>query len=71
LEIRDKAGLKNVVANHLSCLDPRCIPIEEFPIDESFLDNHLPAISHQAALWYADLVNCKVCGILCLGLSYL
>ena len=49
LEIKDKAGLANVVANHLSCLGPEATPSEELPIDDSFSDEQLFAISQQAA----------------------
>jgi len=48
LEIKDKAGMTNVVADHLSRLGPEANPIEEIPIDDSFPDEHLLAISHQA-----------------------
>jgi len=70
LEIKDKAGMENVVADHLSHLGPEATPREEIPIDNSFPDEQLLAISHQATPWYADLVNFKVCGVLPPGLSH-
>ena len=70
MEIKDKAGLANVVVDYLSCLGPEEIPSEELPVDDSFLDEKLLAISHQTTPWYADLVNYKVCGALPPGLSH-
>jgi len=70
LEIKHKARLANVVANHLSHLDPKETPNKELSIDDLFPNEKLLAISHQAIPWYADLVNFKVCGVLPLGLSH-
>ena len=70
LEIKDKAGFANVVADHLSRLGPEVTPREELHIDDSFPDEQLLAISHQATPWFADLVNFKVCGVLPPGLSH-
>ena len=53
LEIRDKKGVKNVVADHLSRI-PNA-PIEEEPINEDFPDEHILAIFKEP--WYADIVN--------------
>ena len=39
LKIHDNVGLENVVANYLSRLSPEAIPMEELPIDDSFLDD--------------------------------
>jgi len=46
LEILDKAGLENLVANHLSYLGPKATPVEEIPIHDSSLGDKLLAISH-------------------------
>ena len=70
LEIKDKVGLANVVEDHLSLLGPEATLREELPIDYSFPDEQLLAISHQATPWYADLANFKVCGVLPPGLSH-
>jgi len=48
LEIKDKVGLANVMADHLSCLGPKATPTEELPIGDSFIDEQLLAIFHQA-----------------------
>jgi len=59
-----------VVAYHLSRLGPESTPSEELPIDDSFPDKQLLAISQQATPWYADMMNFKVCSVLHPGLSY-
>ena len=70
MEVKDKAGLPNVVADHVSCLGPETTPSEDLPMDDSFPVEQLFAISHQVTPWYADLVNFKVCRVLPPGLSY-
>ena len=62
--------MENVVADHLSRLRPEVTPSEVLPIDDSFLDHQLLAISHQATPWCADLVNFKARGALFPGISY-
>ncbi|KAK9063928.1 hypothetical protein SSX86_017800 [Deinandra increscens subsp. villosa] len=53
LEIRDKSGKQNLVADHLS----RIINNEEpIPLDDSFPDEHLFA-TQVTTPWYADIVN--------------
>ena len=53
LEIRDKKGSENVVADHLSHL----IQEEELlPLKEDFLDEQLLATTSSTP-WYADIVN--------------
>jgi len=70
LEIWDKVGREDVVIDHLSRLGLEATLIEEFPIGDSFPNDQLLVISHQAAPWYADLVNFKVCGVMPTRLSY-
>ena len=53
LEIRDKKGMKNIMANHLSRI-PNA-PIEEEPINEDFPDEHILAIFKEPL--YADIFN--------------
>ncbi|XP_048438976.1 uncharacterized protein LOC125476684, partial [Pyrus x bretschneideri] len=52
IEIRDKKGVENVVADHLS----RMVHEEVAPISETFPDEQLMSI-HVSEPWYADLVN--------------
>jgi len=53
LEIPDKKGMENVVANHLSRI--LNAPIKEEPINEDFSNEHILAIFKE--LWYADIIN--------------
>ncbi|XP_019057027.1 PREDICTED: LOW QUALITY PROTEIN: uncharacterized protein LOC104805009 [Tarenaya hassleriana] len=67
LEIRDKKGAENGVADHLSRLE---LP-EQLPIDDNLRDEHVFAISTlPEAPWYADYVNYLVSTILPPNLSY-
>ncbi len=69
LEIKDKKGVENVVADHLSRLRHKDLEeTEELPIDDSFLDDYLLALSQIP--WYADFVNFLVCRILTPNMSY-
>ncbi|KAM1759983.1 hypothetical protein ACFX12_002907 [Malus domestica] len=52
IEIRDKNGVENVVADHLS----RMVHEEASPISETFPDEQLMSIQVNEP-WYADLVN--------------
>ncbi|XXG80026.1 hypothetical protein AAC387_Pa09g0980 [Persea americana] len=56
LEIRDKKGSENVVADHVSRLliEPH---VESFPFLETFPDEQLMSVSHVEIPWYADIVN--------------
>ncbi|XP_071940716.1 uncharacterized protein [Coffea arabica] len=58
LEIRDKKGSENLVADHLSR-----IPVEEEnePLKDAFPEKHLFSLNSQLP-WYADLVNYLVMG---------
>ena len=54
IEIRDKKGSENVIADHLSRLE--LIQDEVVPIPELFPDEQLFAVKEQLP-WYADYVN--------------
>jgi hypothetical protein len=56
VEIWDKKGSKNVVADHLPKLTMDYTE-DATPISETFLDEQLMHISHNLAPWYADIVN--------------
>ncbi|CAM8892821.1 unnamed protein product [Rhodiola kirilowii] len=58
VEIRDKKGIENTVADHLSRIVPE---EEEGHITESFPDEHLHAVSTKVS-WYASIVNYLVGG---------
>ena len=61
--------MKNVVADHLTRLGLEVTPSEELPINDSFPNDQLLDISHEATPWYVDLVDFKECGVLPPGLS--
>ena len=59
LTIKDKKGVENVVADHLSRLVPESTS-KGLPIGDSFLDEQLFALVH--CPWYSDIVNYLVTG---------
>ena len=59
LTIKDKKGVENVVADHLSRLVPESTS-EGLPICHTFPDEQLFALVH--CPWYADIVNYLVTG---------
>ena len=59
LTIKDKKGVENVVADHLSRLVPKSIS-HDLPIGDSFPNEQLFALIH--CPWYADIVNYLVTG---------
>ena len=69
LEIKDKKGSDNVIADHLSRLE-RTVRIEKgVEVAEIFLDEQLLMLSVQTS-WYADIVNYLACGIRPCEFSY-
>ena len=66
LEIRDKKGAENVVADHLSRISQKSENEVDFdlPIDDIFPDEHLLALSSVKTPWYADFVNFLASGVL-------
>ncbi|XP_070029181.1 uncharacterized protein [Nicotiana sylvestris] len=61
LEIRERKGTENQVANHLSRLEGAEKKVEVEEILETFLDEQLLATSLEEAPWYADIANYLVC----------
>ena len=55
LEIKDKKGAENHVANHLSQLRTKDIQVET--IRETIPDEQLYVLHSSTRPWYADLVN--------------
>ena len=69
LEIKDKKGTKNLVADHLSRLEG---PRDEVQVNNNFPDEQLLAIADtQPVAWFADYVNYLVAKVIPLELSYL
>ena len=70
LEIKDKKGFENVVADHLSRLEGYKKVRHEEDINDEFSDALLLAVQHFSAPWFADIANYLACGILPQELSY-
>ena len=62
LEIKDKRGCDNVIADHLSRVERNKAEEEEAGLTENFLDEQLFHLSFQIP-WYADIVNYLACGV--------
>ena len=65
-EVRDKKGSENFVADHLSRLDHDGLKKNDdgVPINETFHDEYLLTIASKELLWFADIVNYLISGIL-------
>ena len=58
VEIRDKKGTENLVADHLSWLETNDVThTEPIEIPDEFLDEHLFKVTTSSDPWYADIVN--------------
>jgi hypothetical protein len=55
IEIRDKKGTKNVVADHLSQIQFKTV--QPLPVHDSFSDEQLFEITPREPPWYADIIN--------------
>ena len=62
IEIKDKKGSDNVIADHLSRMERTVEDKKELEIEDSFHDEQLFQVKIQLP-WYADLVNYLTCGI--------
>ena len=62
LEVRDKKGSENLVANHLSRLVNVNITDKEKEVREEFPDEQLFAIQERP--WFADMANYKAAGLM-------
>ncbi|CAN6721058.1 unnamed protein product [Malus baccata var. baccata] len=70
LEIRDKKGSENVVADHLSRLIiPTASEEDSLPLSESFPDEQLFAVQIRTP-WFADIVNYLVKGVVHPNLTF-
>ncbi|CAM8966450.1 unnamed protein product [Rhodiola kirilowii] len=72
IEIKDKKGVENLVADHLSRLEPlrEKASSEELPIEDSFVGENLMRLENALTLWYDDIVNFKVCEVLPPNMNY-
>ncbi|KAJ9563822.1 hypothetical protein OSB04_008982 [Centaurea solstitialis] len=62
IEIKDKPGSENSVADHLSRLELGSSPSTP-PINDSLPGDQLLSVSSSVTPWYADFVNYLACGI--------
>ncbi|XP_056690228.1 uncharacterized protein [Spinacia oleracea] len=62
IEIRDKKGAKNVVADHLYRLELGNGDMEDLPIEDALRDDALYMVESSSLPWFADLVNYLGCG---------
>ena len=69
LEIKDKKGSDNVIADHLSRVERNKAEEEETGLKENFPDEQLFQLSFQMP-WYADIVNYLACGVVPSEFSY-
>ncbi|CAM8880444.1 unnamed protein product [Rhodiola kirilowii] len=72
IEIKDKKGVENLVADHLSRLEPlrEKASSEELPIEDSFVGENLMRIEKTLTPWYVDIVNFKACEVLPPNMNY-
>ncbi|XP_074293501.1 uncharacterized protein LOC141620561 [Silene latifolia] len=66
MKIRDKKGVENVVADHLSRLLNENVK-DGLPINDYLPDDHLLALSLVEVPWYADYVNYLTSGVILYG----
>ncbi|XP_070045375.1 uncharacterized protein [Nicotiana tomentosiformis] len=64
IDIQDNKGSENQVADHLSHFEEEGRPHDGLEINDSFPDEQLLAISMKEVLWFADLANFLVSGII-------
>ena len=69
LEIKDKKGCDNVIADHLSRVERSTTEEEKVILTENFPDEQLFKVSFQLP-WYADIVNYLACGVVPSEFSY-
>ena len=69
LEIKDKKGCDNMIADHLSRVITTTVIEEETEVAENFPDEQFFQLSFQSP-WYADIVNFLACGVMPPEFSY-
>ena len=69
MEIKDKKGCDNVIADHLSRVEKSKVEEEEVELTENFPDEQLFKVSFQLP-WYDDIVNYLACGVVPPEFSY-
>ena len=69
IEIKDKKGSDNVIADYLSRIEKPTEDEREIEIEEKFPNKQLFHVTVQVP-WYDDIVNYLACGIMPLELTY-
>ena len=69
LEIKDRKGCDNEIADHLSRLEKTTVEEEGTELAENFPNEQLFQLSFQSP-WYADIVNFLACGVMLPEFSY-
>ena len=64
IDVKDRKGTENQVADHLSRLENKEVTSKAPPIEESFPDERLMAVSEVSIPWYADIVNYLVSNVI-------
>ncbi|XP_009785415.2 uncharacterized protein [Nicotiana sylvestris] len=70
LEICDRKGIENQVADHLSRLEGAEKKVEVEDITETFPNEQLMAMTMEESPWYADIANYLASGIACYASPY-
>ena len=63
MEIRDKKGVENLVADHLSRIEQEKEDSNEFPINDDFPDEYLLSITANSPPWYTPFKIFLACGV--------
>lgn len=63
IEIKDRKGCENLIADHLSMLESSSHVEEQMQIKEEFPEEQLLALEVTELPWYADIVNYLVSGV--------
>ena len=69
LEIKDRKGCDNVIADHLSRIEKTTVKEEGTELIENFPDEQLFQLSFQSP-WYTNIVNFLACGVMPPEFSY-
>ena len=69
LEIKDKKGSDNVIADHFSRVEKTTIKGKWTELTKNISDEQLFQLSFQSP-WYADIVSFLACGVMLQGFSY-
>ena len=69
MEIKERKGCDNVIADDLSRIEKTTVKEEGTELAENFPNEQLFQLSFQSP-WYVDIVNYLACGLMLLEFSY-